>query len=291
VSEVEVALEARATLGEGPVWDDTEGVLYWVDITAGEIHGFDPHTGEDATRKAGRPIGAVGLRTGGGLVLALEDGFGLTAGFEAPIETVATIGSEPPGALRMNDGAVDPGGRFWAGTMAYELTEGASSLYRLDPDRSVHVMLENVTISNGIAWSRDGRTMYYIDSAGGGVDTFAFDPETGRIDHRRRLLTIPESVGMPDGLTIDADGCLWVCLWQGWSIHRYRPDGTLDRIVELPVAQVTSCAFGGDDLSELFVTTAREDLTEEALAVQELAGSIFRVTPGVRGLPVDRFAG
>jgi len=291
MSEVEVALEARATLGEGPVWDDREHVLYWVDITAGQIHRFEPETGRDVVRGVGRPVGAVGLRTGGGLVVALENGFGLMAAFEGPLEVVATIASDPPGSLRMNDGAVDPAGRFWAGTMAYELTEDAAALYRFDPDGSIHLMLESVTISNGIAWSGDGNTMYYIDSATGGVDAFDFDIAAGTINRRRQVIRIPDSEGMPDGLTIDAEGYLWVCLWQGWAVHRYRPDGILDRVVRLPVAQVTSCAFGGEDLSTLFVTTAREGLGDEEARCQDLAGSVFRIEPGVRGVPSNRFVG
>jgi sugar lactone lactonase YvrE len=287
--QVDVALDARAALAEGPVWDAAAGRLLWVDILANAVHSFDPGTGDDTAFDVGRAVGAVALRATGGLVLALEDGFGRTEPGATDVELIAPVGADDP-SIRFNDGACDPAGRFWAGTMSYEGIAGAGSLYRLDPDRSVERMLDGVTTSNGLAWSADDRTMYYIDTATGGVDAFDYDAGTGSIANRRRFVDVP-GPGMPDGMTIDEAGCLWVALWRGSAVHRYRPDGSLDRVVDIPCELVTSCAFGGPDLDELFITSAREGLDERALADQPLAGSLFRCRPGVRGLPTVAFAG
>jgi sugar lactone lactonase YvrE len=193
-------------------------------------------------------------------------------------------------ALRFNEGKCDTSGRFWAGTMAYDETPGAGALYRLDPDGRASLMLIGVTISNGLAWSLDGRTMYYIDSPTRRIDAFSFTPETGEISDRRPVITIPGELGVPDGMTIDAEGGLWVALWGGAAVHRYL-DGRLAEVIRLPVSQPTSCAFGGSDLDELYVTSAREGLSFEQREAQQLAGAVFRVRPGVRGLPAAVFGG
>ena len=175
--------------------------------------------------------------------------------------------------------------------MAYAGTPGAGSLYRLDPDLSVTTMLKGVTISNGLGWSPDGLTMYYIDTPTRGVDAFAFDPPTGEIADRRRIIDIPPDNGLPDGMTVDSEGGLWVALWGGDAVHRYLPDGTLERIVELPCRVVTSSAFGGALLDELFITTASLGLTPDELEAQPGAGGLFSCRPGLRGLPSGPFAG
>jgi sugar lactone lactonase YvrE len=288
-AEVDIALDAGAVLGEGPVWDANTGRLLWVDILANAVHSFDPNTGLDDAFDTGRPVGAVALRAGGGLVLALEDGFGLTEPGGSVVDLVAPVGADDR-SIRFNDGGCDPAGRFWAGTMAYDETQGAGSLYRFEPDRRVERMLTEITISNGLAWSADGRTMYYVDTPTGGVDAFDFDTESGSIGNRRRIADVPLP-GKPDGMAIDADGCLWVAAWGGWALHRYRVDGSLDRSIELPAAQITSCAFGGSDLEDLFITSAREGLDEGELAEQPHAGGIFRCHPGVPGVAAVSFAG
>jgi sugar lactone lactonase YvrE len=288
--EVDVALAAGATLGEGPVWDAETATLVWVDILGERVHRLDPATGRDTAIDVGRPVGAAGLRRDGGVVLAVEDGFALVDAASEEVELVAAVGADDP-AMRFNDGACDPAGGFLAGTMAYDLTEGAASLYRLDADLTVTEVVRDVTISNGLGWSPDRRTMYYIDSPTHRIDAFDYDTGTGRLSGRRTVVETPAGAELPDGLTVDEDGCLWVAFWDGWVVRRYTPSGTLDREVELPVARVTSCAFGGADLATLYITSARDGLDEAALAEQPLAGAVFACEPGVRGLPEHRFDG
>jgi sugar lactone lactonase YvrE len=275
----EVVLATEALLGEGPVWDARSSTLRWVDIERGEVHRFDPVSGVDTFFEVGERVGTVAVRAAGGLVLAtqsglftcLDDGGRLTR-----LHTVDTGG-------RFNDGKADPWGRFWAGTM-HEGIDGASALYRLDPDHSLHTIVTGVSISNGLGWSPDGTTMYYTDTRTGGVDAFDHDPSTGALTNRRRLITVDR--GWPDGLTVDADGCLWVALWDGWGVRRYAPDGRLLTTVEVPAQRVTSCAFAGETL---YLTTARigvQDFTD-----QPAAGSIFAHDAGTTGLPAGEWAG
>ena len=286
---VELVLDARAELGEGPVWDDETGELVWVDILKGRVHRTTP-AGVDTVLEVGRSVGAVGLRRGGGLVMATDDGFHLLDPGATTTRRIAAVEADDP-ATRANDGKVDPQGRFWAGTMAFDEVTVSGSLYRLDPDGTVTRHLTDVGISNGIDWSADGRTMYFIDSPEAGVDTFRWDGEAGTISDRRRLATIPADGGKPDGMTLDAEGYLWVACWGGWAVRRYAPDGTLDRVIRFPVAHTSSVAFGGPDLDELYVTTAWHLLSEEDRAAQPLAGGLFRCRPGVRGRLPGRFAG
>lgn len=288
--KVAVALDASAELAEGPVWDERARRLLWVDIMAGMVHSFDPESGTDESLDVGRAVGAVALRESGGIVLALEDGFGLLAAGGTEVEMLARVGADDP-SIRFNDGKCDPSGRFWAGTMAYDESPDAGALYRLDADGNVEEVLSGVTISNGLAWTADGHTMYHVDTPTQGVDAFEFDRDSGSVGARRRLIDVPQTDGAPDGLTIDDEGCLWLALWGGSSVRRYAPDGRLDLVVHVPTEHVTSCTFGGPDLSDLFITSAREGLDESALAMQPLAGAVFRCRPGARGLPADRFRG
>lgn len=276
---VDVVLDATASLGEGPVWDARSSTLRWVDIEPGEVHRFDPASGVDTFFEVGEAVGTVAVRAAGGLVLATKSGLYTcldNGGRRAVLHEVDTAG-------RFNDGKADPWGRFWAGTMV-EGTDGAGALYRLDPDHSLHRVLTGVTISNGLGWSPDGRTMYYIDTTARGVDAFDHDPSTGELTDRRRLIDVER--GWPDGMTVDADGCLWVALWDGWGVRRYAPDGRLLTTVEVPARRVTSCAFGG---SALYITTARTGLTD--FTDQPKAGSLFACDPGVAGLPAGEWAG
>lgn len=286
----EVALDVRAEVGEGPIWDDSSGTLLWLDIPAGYVHRFDPQTGLDETLHVGQPVSAVAVRRGGGLVLALRDGFGLLDPGSHEVRLAVAVELDRPGN-RMNDGKCDAAGRFWAGTMAFDSSPAAGTLYRLAPDLSVQPMLTELTISNGLGWSLDGRTLYFVDSAANGIDAYDFDVGDGTIRNCRRIVEIPTEEGLPDGITIDADGFLWVALWGGGEVRRYAPDGTLAAVVELPATQVTSCAFGGSELDELYVTTATAGLSEEDVRAQPQAGALFRIRPGVRGLPAMRFGG
>lgn len=283
--DADVVLDARAKLGEGPVWDPREGVLRWVDIQPGLVHRFDPATGEDTAFEFGEPVGTVAVRARGGLVLATASGIWTCANDGSGRERRHEVGTDPPGG-RFNDGKADPWGRFWAGTML-DSQDGASALYRLDPDGSLHRVVADVSISNGLGWSPDGTTMYYVDTRTRGVDAFDHDQETGALTNRRRLADVGR--GWPDGLTVDADGGLWVALWDGWGLCRYTPDGRLVETVELPVQRITSCAFGGPELSTLYITSARTGLSEPD--AQPHAGSVFACTPGVCGQPPGEWAG
>jgi len=288
----DLVVDARAELGEGPVWDAVAGELFWVDILGRRVHRFRPADGTDVVAlETPSHVGTVAPRRDGGLVLALVDGFWLLdpdATAPRPHRLVEADRSE----IRFNDGKVDVDGRFWAGTMAYDQRPGAGSLYRLDPDGAVATMLEGVTISNGLAWSDDCRTLYYIDTPTRRIDAFECDPATGALGGRRTVVRLPDGLaGSPDGMTIDAEGALWVALWDGWAIHRYLPDGTLAAIVRTPVARPTSCAFGGADLGDLYITSARTGLSAAELVAQPAAGGLFRVRSGSAGRPSTPFAG
>jgi sugar lactone lactonase YvrE len=282
---VDVVLAAGARLGEGPVWDPRSSCLRWVDIQRGQVHRFDPASGADTFFEVGEDVGAVAVRAAGGLVLATASGLSTCLDDGGRRTSLHEVGTDPPGG-RFNDGKADPWGRFWAGTMLEE-PPGGAALYRLDPDRSLHRVLTGVTVSNGLGWSPDGRTMYYVDTHTHGVDAFDHDPSTGELTGRRRLVDVDR--GWPDGMTVDAEGCLWVALWDGWGLRRHAPDGSLLTTVEVPAQRVTSCAFGGPDLSTLFVTTARAGLRD--FAGQPSAGSLFACDPGVSGLPPGEWAG
>jgi sugar lactone lactonase YvrE len=287
----DVALAAHALHGEGPAWDARAGHLLWVDMMANQLHQTTA-AGADRITDFEQPVCVAVPRQQGGLALALGDGYWL-ADARGELQRLYAIAQppSPAGPIRMNDGKCDPTGRFWAGSMAYDARTGAGSLFRLDPDGGVHEMLDDVTISNGLAWSADGSTMFYIDSPTQRVDAFDASVATGAIGNRRPVVTIPASVGLPDGMTIDDDGGLWVALWGGSAVHRYTPDGRLDTIVNLPCTQVTSCSFGGTGLDELYITTSRLGLPQDGPDVQPHAGDLFRVRPGVTGPAAVPFAG
>lgn len=277
-------------LCEGPCWEERTGTLVWVDILAGAVHVVDPRTAEHSTHPLQMPVGAVAPRRRGGWVAAVERGFLFLDDAWQPTGAVIAAPGQPPGT-RFNDGACDPRGDFWAGTLAYDGTPRVAALYRLEADGCVREVLSGVTNSNGIAWSPDGATMYYVDTGLGTVDSFDVNPVTGTVSGRATLIRITEGDGLPDGLTVDAEGHLWLALWGGGCVRRYTPSGALEAVVELPVALVTSVAFGGSELDELYITTARQGLTPSQQRAQPLAGSIFRHRPGTTGIPVAPFAG
>jgi sugar lactone lactonase YvrE len=283
----ELVLDAHADLGEGPLWDARTSELLWVDIMAGLVHRYDPAAGTDVAVDVGQPVGAVVPRAAGGYALAVRDGFAVADTHVDDIRLVAPIDQDRP-ELRMNDGACDSSGHFWAGTMHLDEVADAGSLYRLAPDGHVETMLGNVTVSNGIGWSPDDTVMYYADTATLGVDAFDYDAASGAISSRRRIVTIEQGAGAPDGLAVDEDGCIWIALWEGGAVRRYSPAGTLEGIVNVPVARVTKPAFGGAALDELYITTAMPDAPD---AKQPHAGGIFLADPGVHGLPANAYAG
>lgn len=281
-------------LSEGPRWDGECDELVWVDILGARVHrgrpGADGQLVQAPIMQLDRHVGAVAPVASGGYVLAAGGGFL----FAAPSGMVTELAQPEAGRseVRMNDGACDPQGRFWAGTMAYDETPGAGALYRLELDGTCSTILTGLTISNGIGWSPGGAEMYLIDSGPGTVDAFAFDGATGGIGDRRTIVRIPGRDGVPDGLTVDAEGNLWVALWGGGALRRYAPDGAALDVLPLPVDRPTSCAFGASDGSTLFITTAREGLDEPALARQPDAGRVFRVDGlGVSGPPSAPYRG
>jgi sugar lactone lactonase YvrE len=286
----QLVADVRSTLGEGPVWDDREQCVWWVDILGESIHRTDPASGRDDVIPVGQMVGALGLRERGGLIVAVRDGFVSVDPAGGRIERVADVEADRPDS-RMNDGKVDPQGRFWAGTTDIDHRPGLGTLYRLDADHTVHPILADVTISNGLDWTSDGASMYFIDTPTRRVDRFSFDPVTGSIDGRQTAVSIRPGAGGPDGMTIDAEDHLWVALWDGWAIERYAADGELELRVEVPAAQATSCAFGGPDLDVLFITTGRKDLPAGVISDQPHAGGLFACRPGVRGRPAHRYAG
>jgi sugar lactone lactonase YvrE len=288
--EAELALDARAELGEGPVWDERDGCLYFVDILPGRVHRFDPATRSLSTYMIDRPVGAVGLTERDGLILAVRDAFAWLDLETGDVTTVAQVDRDRPD-LRMNDGSCDAAGRFWAGTMALDERTAAGTLYRLEPDGSMAAVVRSVTVSNGIDWSADNRLMYYIDSAAGGVDVFDFDVATGQIANRRSFVRVERRLGWPDGLIVDAEDHVWVALWKGGAVHRYAPDGSLSAIVHVPVSHPTSCCFGGAELRDLYITTASVALDAAERTKQPHAGGLFHCRPGVAGRSSHRFRG
>lgn len=287
---VEVALRGQADLGEGPWWDAEVGELLWVDLLVGQIHRFNPSSGTDVGFEVRQPVGMVARRRSGGLVCAVRSG----------IMFVERDGSEPQlvrdieGALdhlRMNDGACDPAGRLWAGTMAVDLSPSQGSLYRIEPDLQVTALRTEVSISNGLDWSPDGRTFYYTDSTTRCVDAYDFDVSTGDLSNRRLLVEMSDPVATPDGLAVDAEGNLWIAMWDGGCVRQYSPGGRLLRTVKVPVSRPTSVAFGGSELNQLFITSARGGISPGQLKAEPHAGSIFVAEGLATGrLPYD-FAG
>jgi sugar lactone lactonase YvrE len=274
-------IDGRDQLGEGPFWDGARGELLRVDVARGLVHGWNPANGASWRREFAGEVGAAIPRASApGLVLAvghrllLADGDGL--------RELARVEEDRPDN-RFNDCACDAQGRLWAGTMSKRRTPGAAGLYRLAPGGELERVVGETTISNGLGWSPAADRMYFIDSATQRVDAFDFDGSTAAIANRRPFAEIPADDGLPDGLTVDAEGGVWVCLFGGAAIRRYDADGALDAMLELPVSNPTSPVFGGPDLRTLYVTSA--------LAAEPLAGAVLALEPGVRGLPGNRFGG
>jgi sugar lactone lactonase YvrE len=285
---VEVAVAAPAQLGEGPRWDAATATLLWVDILGRAVHRFDPVTGRDEAAPVPALVGFALPRARGGVVLGLPDGLWTLE--DGGVEPLLALEPDLPGN-RLNDGACDPQGRLWAGTMALDECSPTGSLYRVGTDLSVARPVAGTTISNGLGWSPAGDRFYFIDTPTARIDVFESDAATGEIEHRRPLATVGLEGAAPDGMTVDAEGCVWVALHGGWGLLRYSPEGDLLGHVDLPVAKVTSCCFGGAGLRDLYVTTRRQSLSDAELADQPLAGALFRLDPGVAGLPTHAFGG
>ncbi|MBV8533964.1 MAG: SMP-30/gluconolactonase/LRE family protein [Alphaproteobacteria bacterium] len=278
-------------LGESPVWSAPDEALYWVDIQAPAIHRLRPSSGEVRTWVLPEQVGSIGLRSrGGGLVAATKSGFHFfdpaTGGLRQIVDPERHLPEN-----RFNDGRCDRAGRFWAGTMNESSHDAVGALYCLEPNLTVRRMETGVGIPNSLAWSPDDRVMYFADSTRRRIWAYDFDVADGVIWNRRVFVDARNHPGVPDGSTVDAEGCLWNAEHGGSRVCRYTPAGHLDRAIELPVTQPTCCVFGGKRLEILYITTAREGLAPEQLARQPLAGGVFALTPGVAGLPEPGFAG
>lgn len=287
---VEVAVRAEALLGEGPLWSARDGRLLWVDILAPAIHLSDPATGEDRVVATEEMVAALAPRAAGGFVAAARSGL---RGFDgATLGPVLAAPIAAGAALRLNDGRCDAAGRFWVGSLALDSTPDAGALHRLDPDGSARQVLAGLHVPNGLGFSPDGTRLYLADSARRRVEAFDFDAARGTLANRRPFVILAEGEGVPDGLAVDAQGGVWIALWDGWRVVRHAPDGALDRVIHLPVPRPTSCAFGGPDLGTLYVTSARVRLSAAQLAEAPLSGSVFALDPGgARGLPDHAFSG
>jgi sugar lactone lactonase YvrE len=289
----ELALAAGARLGEGPAWHPTDGVLHWIDLARGELHRFDPRTGGDAVLYAGDPIGSFAPRRRGGYVVASGRALGLLQPGADSLEPVASVPDDVAGVF--NDGKCDAQGRFWVGTSTGDNGAPDAALLRLDPDMSLHVMLRGVIISNGLDWDPERGRMYYVDSFACGLDALTLSP-TGEVESRTRVADVANDTGapfgftVPDGLCLDTEGCAWVAIHGLGEVHRFTPDGALDTVITLPTLGPTSCAFGGDDLRDLYVTSGAV-LPRDHPRAHALDGALFVCRPGVQGRPMHQFAG
>lgn len=285
-NDVELVLAAHDELGEGPVWHVDEQALYWVDIDGQRYHRLEPISGRHDVIVVGEKVGCLGLCRHECVVLASDHGFSF---FDPAENTLTPIGdpeSHKP-ETRFNDGAVDRAGRFWAGTLGDARN---NNLYRLDPDGAIHHMETGIEISNGIGWSPDNRTMYYVDSMPGLIYAYDFDLASGDIAHKRIWVDRTGQQGLPDGLTVDAEGFIWIAVWDGYCLERYDPTGKLERRLPMPVQYPTSMAFGGAALDELYVTSALIEIPLSERRPGALDGGLFRIGGAGRGLPEPRFA-
>jgi sugar lactone lactonase YvrE len=299
MAHVQSVFEAKDSLGEGPCWHPGEQALYWTDVPSKIIKRWDPRTGEHESWQMPEMVTAIAVRQSGGLIIASHHGIDFFDPATGRQTRFAAPERDKP-QNRSNDGKCDRQGRFWYGTMMNNFAEDMSelpitantgSLYRIDADGTVHVFEQELGIANTFAWSPDERTMYFADTLDA-IYAYDFDPFAGGISSRRTFAKVDTGkYGLPDGSTIDAEGFLWNARWDGGCIIRWAPDGTIDRIVEFPCRRVTSCIFGGADLDTLYVTTVRYGLSESQLSEQPLAGSIFALDPGVKGLSDGQFAG
>jgi sugar lactone lactonase YvrE len=286
---VEVLVAAGDQLGECPVWDERAGVLYRVDALAGAVVALDPGTGTERRIDLGRHLGSVVLREDGdGLLVAAEGGFAALDLDTGRYDLLAPVAADDPAVL-MNDGACDPAGRFLAGTMSRTADPGRGALYRYEPPDTAVPVLTGVGVSNGLGWDATGSALFFVDTLLRRVDRLAYDVDTAAVTARRRAFDLRGYPGLPDGLAIDAEDCLWVAFWRGGAVRRFTADGQLLAEIPVPVARTTSCCLGGPDLRDLYVTTARRSIREVPAEVEALAGAVFRSRVAVPGVPASRW--
>ena len=286
----ECVLDAKAILGEGPVWRSATNDLVWVDIESSKVCCFSPSKGRNNSWNVGGKVGLAVPSEKGDLILGMTIGLArldMQSGDVSPI-----IDPEKDYINnRFNDGKVDPKGRLWAGTMGLDEAPDVGSLYRLNRNLSIDKLFGNVSISNGMAWSADHKSFYYIDSPTRQIAVFDCDMNSGIVSNRRVAFELPDGMGYPDGMCIDNEGMLWVALWQGWGVGRFNPCGELLCKIEVPVECVTSCCFGGENWDELYITTSSRDLDEAGRIQQPLAGGVFRCKPNISAPPTNLFLG
>lgn len=289
--ELEQLTKEPATLGEGPCWHQEEQVLYWVDILGKAVHRYDPETGQDQQWDVGQLVGTVVPRASGGLLVALENGLADFDPQSGKLQHWDVLDDHQE--IRFNDGKCDPQGRLWVGSMDHvQEARAMGRLYRIDHDGSVHVMEEDITISNGLAWSPDNTQMYYIDSPTRQVCAYDFDAASGDISNRRTVITLTGDQGYPDGMTIDTEGMIWLAHWAGQRVCRWDPQlGELLDTISTPAPHTSCCCFGGPDRTELYITTARKGLTPEQLTAHPRSGHLFRCKTQVVGAPTYAFGG
>lgn len=289
MTDFEQVTDPLASHGEGPVWHEPWGGLRWLDMFVGDMLSLDTATGKVRRHNVGPVVAALRPRVGGGAVFALERSFALidSTGLEngSPVTSLGEVWADT--SVRFNDGGCDPDGRFYCGSMSVDAAPGRGSLHRLDIDGNVTTTLTGVGASNGLAWSPDGATAYYVDTLTHNIDAFDYDPAHG-LSGRHTIARVDAEDGSPDGLTVDAEGYVWVALWGGSTVRRYAPDGRLDGALELPVTQVTACTFGGRGLDVLYVTTSQQRIDT---ASQPEAGALFSARIGVVGLPALPYGG
>ena len=290
-NNVELVLDTRSALGEGAIWNHKEGELIWVNITDEIINFYSPTLGNNKEMFTGQMIGTAVPAESGQIIVALQNGF---YQFNPETGTKKFI-ADPEDEIadnRFNDGKCDPAGRLWAGTMSTKGEQNAGALYRLDHDGSAHKMIDEVSISNGIVWSSDATKMYYIDTPTQKIMAWDYDNETGEISNPQTAIEVPGEMGAPDGMTIDAEGNVWIALWGGAAVGCWNPEtGNLLQTIDVPAKNVTSCAFGDTDLGALYITTARQGTGQEELEKFPHAGGVFKTRPGVKGVEAFFFKG
>lgn len=290
MTDIHCIWPAETTLGEAPFWFADEGALYWVDIDGKRVLRMIPESGHRRTFAQDHEVGCIVPRSGGGFVAGFDSGLAYVSADLMSVELFASPESDMP-ATRFNDGKCDRRGRFWVASADRSEAEPLGSLYCLNGSGHLIRALSGVVVGNGMGWSPDNGTMYFTDSGFGTIFALDYDIETGEVRNRRAFVKVDDQVGLPDGLTVDAEGFIWSAHWSGGRITRYDPDGRIDRVVDMPVPNVTSLTFGGPNLDQLFVTTARLGLSDQEIENAPLSGGLFVVDVGVKGLPETLYVG
>tara|TARA_R110002050_G_scaffold85490_9_gene182441 strand:+ start:261 stop:1265 length:1005 start_codon:yes stop_codon:yes gene_type:complete len=283
-NKVILAYQTKAELGEGAIWNYKTKELYWIDIEGKSLNIYNPKTNLNKVLETPSRIGTVVPKNSKEALIALEDGIH-TIDLETGTTSIFLNMKDALKGRRLNDGKCDPSGRFWVGSMHFSQTKGEAKLFCITNEPNIETKIDSVTISNGIVWTADKKTMYYIDTPTSQIKAYDFNNETGEIFNGRVAVEIPENLGFPDGMTIDEEDMVWVGMWNGNAVIRFNPKtGKVLQRIQVPAHNITSCAFGGDKLETLYITSARLDMTEEELKQYPLAGSVFKVVPGVKGV-------